>query len=371
MFSIDYFTKLFTSKSLVYQRTDKTGYINLANNEFWHYKLDDFFQEVILKPIESRILASYPFVPMYERLLEEYLNIPEKSAILCPGSDFAIHVVLDAFGHRADKIIIDHPNYDGYQYYCRLKKLTFEKAIASCGFSVKDKDYLCKIAENEKNSILCITNPSGVKNFFLDRMDIIKIIEKSLKHNNIVVIDEAYTLFMQEAYHNLISKYKNLILIRSFSKCFGMAGIRIGCLLCNYSLAEYLRGWNSGSAVSSIALAGLGAILKNNLFFQQIRNDIISFRSRMSKLLASHASGFSVIEGCGPFIFVCLKSPLQVRYICQKLAEQKILVKNLEKIDPSLAGTLRISVQLFKDAEAVFHTIGKCISSVSNEEKRQ
>ena len=90
-----------------------------------------------------------------------------------------------------------------------------------------------------KTKIVVIVNPNSPTGTTVDRKDIIKIIKKA--KNSIVLLDEAYYQFSGKSCKDLINKYDNLIVIQTFAKAFGLAGLRLGCAIANEKVIKNLQ----------------------------------------------------------------------------------------------------------------------------------
>ena len=107
-----------------------------------------------------------------------------------------------------------------------------------------------------------MSNPNSPTGTIIDKKDIKKILVKTKKLNIPVIIDEAYYGFTKQTTINLISKYKNLFVTRTFSKMFGLAGLRVGFIASNSKNIEYISKLKPMYETNSVAIEAAKILLK-------------------------------------------------------------------------------------------------------------
>ena len=148
----------------------------------------------------------------------------------------------------------------------------FKKKTIKIGYDTKltlDTQKLYKNI-NSKVSLIIISNPNSPTGTVLNLNEIKKILEKAKKYKIKVVIDEAYFGFSLVTACPLIKRFKNLIVLRTFSKAYGLAGLRIGYAISNPANIEELTNIKPMYEVNSLAILGLIFFLTMNIIEENI-----------------------------------------------------------------------------------------------------
>jgi histidinol-phosphate aminotransferase len=153
------------------------------------------------------------------------------------------------------------------------------------------------------------------------------------------VVDEAYHEFSGETIIPWIGKYSNLIVTRTFSKAFGLAALRMGCIITNAQIAELMRRGQNPFSANSIALAGALAAIEHADYTLRFAAQIRTERERLQSWLDTR--GIPCVPSKANFILAQFgpNSP----EVGRRLRAKKILVRDWN-YDPRLRGFLRITV---------------------------
>ena len=187
---------------------------------------------------ELRYCNKYPkydSIQLYEKI--SLINKVDKSNIfITNGSDEAIEIIYYLFASTCNEhnnIIVTNNSYNGYEYASKLFNIN---VIKSNIHILDNKYYETDIIEKINNGTKCvfISNPHNPYGKIMKPSEIIRILDFTCNHNIIVVIDEAYFDFIDVEYKSAVSfikTYSNLIVLKSFSKSYCMAGLRIGYII--------------------------------------------------------------------------------------------------------------------------------------------
>ena len=182
------------------------------------------------KYITSDLLQSYPsqkeslikLISKKEKVNKKYIN-------LIPGADPGIKYIFDIFSAQKGNVLSIYPTYGMIEIYCKTHKYKLLK-IKESNFN----DFLSKNKINSKTLFVYLANPNSPSGKLLDKNIIMKILKKAKKNNILVIIDEAYIDFaLEKSFSNLVKNYSNLIVLKTFSKCIGIAGLRLGYTIAN------------------------------------------------------------------------------------------------------------------------------------------
>ncbi len=290
---------------------------------------DKSFLKVIKKKISSFHFAAYPEVEKIYDILSKKYKLPRSHFLITSGSDFGIRHCFELFTQKNSKIITLHPTFGMVDVYGKV----FETNQIKIKF---DKDlklnYLKLLKSINKNiSMIMLANPNSPTGTIIDSDKIIKIIKKAKNNNCYVVIDEAYFGFYKKTFLHFVKKFKNLIILRTFSKAFGLAGIRAGYIVSNKKLIKKLYSFRPMYEISSLSCLIIEEIFKK----QNLVNSYISSTIKGKKYLITELNkmGFGHYESYANFILVDFyKKPL-VKKIYKNLRKRGILVRKAPEIE--------------------------------------
>lgn len=218
----------------------------------------------VLKTIEkySKIANRYPDQGLIIRGKLAKMNGlrgPE-NVVLGNGSSEIFDMIYRVFLREGDEVIQQTPCFGIYKLRCDL----YGGKVVSVPMEYKDKkmvydpDGIIKAVTN-KTKVIVIANPNNPTGNFMDEKEFIKIAELGIPF----VIDEAYIEYagLKKSLVKLVKKYKNVIVTRTMSKAYGLAGLRFGYLLADEEVASKISAtllpWNVGTITMWAALTGL------------------------------------------------------------------------------------------------------------------
>jgi histidinol-phosphate aminotransferase len=170
--------------------------------------------------------------PEYNGLLgriSDYTGLDEESIMISNGSDQGIDLIFRTFTSKADKVIIPSPSFAMFFQCAQIMENEVIKPLYGKDGAFPLAEVLDSINKELKLLVLC--NPNNPTGTIISLKDIEKITQKALKFQTMVFVDEAYFEFSKITVAELVNKYPNLIISRTFSKAFGLASLRIGYLL--------------------------------------------------------------------------------------------------------------------------------------------
>lgn len=195
-------------------------------------------------------LSRYPD-PLAEKLREKYgkfAGVPAKKILVGNGSDELIWLLFLAFVESNEEVLTFVPTFSMYGVFAELLGIRVREVPLESDYSLNTKKFISKISAKTKLIFLCSpNNPTGQIIPLAD-------IEKILATKKIVVVDEAYIEFAPEkSAAKLLKKYPNLIILRTFSKAWGLAGLRVGCGLMDADAIAVLQKVRAPYSVDSLS----------------------------------------------------------------------------------------------------------------------
>ena len=260
--------KIYTKKNVGYiprvshWLKDRKGFYTMERNE----RVDEFKDEYIkkiFKNIFSFDLRTYPENNYVYDKLAKWLKIKKENLLITEGADGGLLRIFNVFADNKDKIVALEPSYAMYPLYCKMFKskyvpLKISQEVVSDYFNT-----LIKFIRKNKPKILAIANPNQPVEVMLKKKELEKLCKISRKLNILLVIDEAYYHFNNITGIDLIKKYENLIIVRTFSKAFGLAGLRIGYCISNKKIIDLLKSIKPIYEINSVSSKILISFLSN------------------------------------------------------------------------------------------------------------
>lgn len=200
----------------------------------------------------------------YRDILEKYaayVGVDRQQLTVGVGSDFLIHMIVTTFLDKGDVFLTIDPDFFMYQVYNQLHGSHFEAYPLEWkkgSLSLSAEKFLV-YAEQVKAKVIMLSNPNNPSSICFCQEEIEKIVEV---FDGLVVLDEAYIEFSNQAsLVNLVGKYDNLIVLRTLSKAFGLAGLRLGfaiaCKRLIYELDKAIPPFSVSTLVTKIGSAAL------------------------------------------------------------------------------------------------------------------
>jgi len=231
-------------------------------------------KEEILEELKNIPFNRYPHItadPLREKIAE-FLGFEKGNIIVGNGSDELISLILKLF--EGDHIVISSPTFGMYDFFAKLEGIDLVDVPLDERFKLQNvEDY----AENAKAIFICSpNNPTGNTQ---EREEIISILETGAP----VVLDEAYIEFAEGSNVDLVNEYDNLIVLRTFSKAFGLAGVRVGYAVTSKEIIDYLNRIKPPFALNSLSMRIAELTLDHYDLVKQNINYIIKERDRIYK----------------------------------------------------------------------------------------
>jgi len=220
----------------------------------------DLWEEFFYSVKQTDIMY-YPNVDKTYKDLSKFLNLSADNLIIGDGSDRIIKYIYECFAVKGLDVITTDPCFPMYKVYADLYNVNC-KQIKYTEYHL-DYDQLYN-SINDNTSFVIISNPSSPIGDFIHFKEMTLLIEKAEQHEAIVVIDEAYIEFSgHESYSDLIKIFNNLIVIKTFSKAVGAAGIRFGYGIANKQIIDIMKKFSPMNEITSITGKWVSTIINN------------------------------------------------------------------------------------------------------------
>jgi histidinol-phosphate aminotransferase len=214
----------------------------------------------IQRALSAEALTIYPEYVEARPALARFFEVGESEFIVTNGTDEAIQVLINTYVDDGQEVLTMHPSYAMYKFYAqvagaRVRELPYRSS--DLGFPIDE--FLAAIRP-ETRAVL-IANPNNPTGTGISVDDVVHIVEKAA--HAAVLIDEAYYEFFGVTVLPEIRKYPNLFVSRTFSKVYGMAAMRIGCLFSCAENVKFLHKAQSPYSVNQLAAVAAAAAVED------------------------------------------------------------------------------------------------------------
>ena len=257
--------------------------------------------------------------------------------IMANGSDEVLNNLIRAFAGEGDEVAYVHPSYS---YYGTLAEIQGARVRT---FELTDQFEPEGIPEGYDCQLFFLTNPNAPLGFTYTQR---YIAELAGRISGVLVVDEAYADFAEENSLDLVRSLDNVVVTRTFSKSYALAGMRLGMAIARPEVIAALNKIRDHYNLDRLAQAAAAAALKDQDYFLscvgKIRETRAWFSAELEKL------GYQVIPSSGNYVFATTPDRNGAR-VYQGLYDRRILVRHFS--DPRLSQGVRISIGTREEME--------------------
>lgn len=301
--------------------------------------------------VNSDSLRRYPDAKV-EKLVQKlaaYHGVGDDMVFTGVGSDDVLGMSFMTFFNSDKEILFADVTYSFYPVWAEMLGINYRLVPLNEDFMINKKDYMCP------NGGIVIANPNAPTGIAMSKQDICEIIEAN--PDVIVIVDEAYVDFAEEGLSciDLIPKYDNLVVVRTFSKSRNLAGLRVGYAVSNPVLIKYLNdvkySYNSYT-MNSFQIECGSASVDDEYYFRENIKKVLKTRENTIKRLES--LGFNVLPSSTNFVFAAHKSVKGVD-IFNYLYGKKIFVRHFNQ--DRINEYLRITIGTDEEMNTLFEAL--------------
>ncbi len=274
-----------------------------------------------LRNLNPEDISTYPDYTGLAQKIAAYVgfNINAAQVMLTCGSDEAIKCIMDTYIEPGDEVIIPTPTFALFELYARICTKNIIKVPYTQDMKFPKQGIISAISK--KTKLIVIVNPNNPTGTIATKKDITEI-AKSAK-NAVILIDEAYFEYSKTTAANLISKYENIMITRTFSKAFGLAGLRIGYAISCKKNISTLQKVRSPYSINTAACAAARAALTDLSFV----DNYVRETNKSKKQLISSLRKLGIKSYPSKANFVLAEFGPSAAYIWQELFKRNILTR--------------------------------------------
>ena len=308
--------------SWIFQKPRQINKLWLDKNENTHPKLQILYKKII-KKINPIHISSYPDLGGLYKKISSYEKVSSENIIFSHGSDGCIKNIFEAFNKKNQKVITLEPTFAMYDIYPKIYdlkhlKVNYEFSKKAPNLNLQE---LFKKIEIEKPNLICIANPNSPTGTIIEKKNILKLIKTCHKLSCKLLIDEAYYGFCKETSKKFVKKFDNIFIVRSLSKAWGLAGLRLGYIISNKKNIEVLNKRRPMYEINTFGAEFLKLLLNKKYLTQLnlILKDMINAKKDFYNFFKNNK--FEYFPSHGNFVHFKLKDK-----------NKKKIVQNLSKL---------------------------------------
>jgi histidinol-phosphate aminotransferase len=339
---------------------DRSNFLRLDANE----RIIDFTKKEIKnikKTINSYNIQSYPIKRNHiQNQISKKYKINANQISISPGSDSILKYAFEIISEIKGDVLSLYPTYGMINVYSKI----YQKKI----IKVDELNYSLLENKNtfEKLSLIYFAIPNMPSGKTVPSKILKKVLDISSRKKILFIIDEAYIDFSNIKTHlSLIKKYKNLLILKTFSKYYGLAGLRLGFFASSKRILNLINVVRPPHDLSSLSIEILNFFLKNNnkSYLNEIK------KSKKFILEISKKNKLRILMTEANFFHIFIKTEI-IKRIVNLLKKKKILVKSSFSIDrgsPYLGpiNTIRVTIGSVKQMKYFFNIFNKIINKLT------
>ncbi|MEV0261231.1 aminotransferase class I/II-fold pyridoxal phosphate-dependent enzyme [Streptomyces sp. NPDC050617] len=264
-------------------RNHVAGQLNLKSCELLHPAVARWHADQLGR-LAPAAVVEYPLTGPARDAVAAHFGQDPARVLLTPGSDHAISLVCEALAAPAGRLVVARPHFDSWS-----------RCAARLGFRLDGVDMphrapmdtaaLTERLLSGPPAVLVLTQPDSITGQLCTREQLLRAVLAAHRHGSVVVVDTCYLAYADdgEATVQGLEEWDNVLRINSFSKSHGLAGARVGAVLAQPSVVDYLSRWAPDSMLSHVSLALLERALAEPEVFRTARAEVRAARAELTR----------------------------------------------------------------------------------------
>lgn len=290
--------------------------------------------EYLKQRLTESELSIYPEYAETRRRLSAFFGVPPEDLLLTNGTDEAIQVLMNTYVDDGDDVVLLRPSYAMYRFYAELSGASIrEIEYRRADLSFPLEELLDAIRPSTRAVILANPNNPTGSGMELDALE--RIVDRGLQAA--VLVDEAYYEFSGVTALGLIEERPNLFVSRTFSKVYGMAALRCGCVFSQAANIEHLHKAQSPYSVNALAAMAVRAAIEDTAYVESYVKEVLSARELLCEGLRELGIRYYPSQGN----FVLFDAGERAVRLRDELRARGVLVRDRSY---EIAGSVRVTV---------------------------
>jgi histidinol-phosphate aminotransferase len=308
-----------------------------------------------LRALDADRLARYPDREPVERRVAEFLGLQPAAALLTNGVDEAIHLLCETYLEAGDEVLIVVPTFSMYEICAQATGARVITIPAGREFRFPAEALLAAITPRTR--LIAVASPNNPTGAVAPKADLLRIARAAPRAA--VLVDEAYFDFYGVTLLGETSVLPNLFVARTFSKAYGLAGLRIGVLAGSPGQLQMVSRVSSPYNVNSIALACLPAALADQDYVRGYVAQVRSGRARLECELLALGIPYWPSQGN----FVLARFGAECEAFVRGMRARGILVRDRHH-EPGCAGCVRITLGTAEHNERLLAVLRETVEEI-------
>jgi len=309
-----------------------------------------------LRSLDAETLARYPEREPLESKVGDFLGLDAAQVLLTNGVDEAIHLLCSTYLEPGDEAIIVVPTFAMYAIFAQAEGARLVQVLSGENFAFPLEEVLSRISQRTR--LIAVANPNNPTGVAV-ACDILLQVARAAPQAA-VLVDEAYFEFHGDTILHHAARPSNLFVARTFSKAYGLAGLRLGILAGDSGQMAMVRRSASPYNVNAVALAVLPAALRDQEYVKNYVAEVQHGRGLLERELRT--LGLEYWSSRANFVLVRV-GPAHTEFV-QALRTRGILVRDRNS-DPGCEGCVRLTVGCGDHMRTLIDALRGVIETVS------
>jgi histidinol-phosphate aminotransferase len=316
----------------------------------------------VLGQISAGALTRYPEREPVEAIVAAHVGVKAEQLALTNGVDEAIHVLFETFLEAGDELLLPVPTYTMYEVYASATDARIVAVQAAVDLAFPFERLLAAITPRTK--IIAIANPNSPAGSVATREQLLALAERA--PHAVLLVDEAYYHFHGETLMDLVGTVPNLVVARTFSKAYGLAGLRLGLLAGPVELMRWVRRVLSPYSVNSLALACLPPALDDTEYLDWYVGEVLTARGEFEAVL--DVAGVRRWPSRANFVLVEIGAKHEE--FVRLMRDAGVLVRDRSS-DPGCDGLVRITIGTREQMRQAIPALHSSLAVIRGERDKQ
>jgi len=300
-----------------------------------------------LAKLTPKIVSMYPEYERSTRHLARHFGVAYEELLLTNGGDDALRLFFDAFVDAGSPVVICEPTFPMYRYWSEVAGATLEVYRYGANMEFPLEGVLAGLAA--KPRVLFVCNPNNPTGTLLETSAIERILQAAT--HTAVVLDEAYAEFSGVSVVRWVKQYRQLFVVRTFSKAAGLAGLRLGAVIADAKSLGFLRRATAPFPVNVAALVAAEAAVGDAKTMERYVKNILRTRAWFEEKLRE--LNVKTWPSAGNFLLADLGA--NGSEMCARIQKAGVLLRDRSKdIGP---GIVRVTIGTQREMERLLKLI--------------
>ena len=305
--------------------------------------------EFLKQQLSAEYLAVYPEYSAVRPALAEFFHVEADQLLLTNGTDEAIQVLVNTYLDDGGEVLLLHPSYAMYRFYAEVAGASIREIPYREGTLEFPLEELLAAITPETRGVF-IANPNNPTGTAVPLAGIERILRRARKAA--VLIDEAYYEFCGISALGMLAQHPNLFVSRTFSKVYGMAAMRMGCVFSQAGNVSFLHKAQSPYSVNALAALAAREAVRDTAYVENYVTEALAARELLC--VGLEKLGIEYFPSQGNFVLMRVgKRSIEIR---DKLREKQVLVRDRSY---EIAGCVRVTTGTREQTRRFLEELGK------------